>query len=257
MNGFSGRGVVVTRPATESKRIADLIRAAGGQPILFPGIAIVPIENQEALFELLDRLDRFDLAIFISPSAVTMAFELIDARGGWPPRLKIAAIGAGCVRALQRHGIQDAEAPAERFDSEALLELPSLRDVVKKNIVIFRGIGGRELLADELTARGAHVEYAECYRRAKPVLDPAPLLKAWEQGKLHAITASSSEALRNVAEIVGSRGAKQFRHTPCFVSHPRIAKIAYDLGIEQTITSGQGDESMLRALTGWFEQQTK
>jgi len=252
MKPLAGRGIVITRPEAESARLAELIRTAGGDPILFPGIAIVAVENTAPLLALIDRLERFDLAIFVSPSAVNMAFNLIEPRRAWPPQLKIAAVGAGCVRALKHHGIDDAIAPIERFDSEALLELPPLQNVRGKNIVIFRGVGGRELLADTLVARGARIEYMECYRRAKPTLDPAPLYAAWARGGLHAVTATSSEALRNFSEIVGAPGAAQFRSTPCFVSHPRIEGAARTLGVTQVVLAGQGDERLLQGLTNWF-----
>jgi uroporphyrinogen-III synthase len=252
MKPLAGRGIVITRPAAESTRLADLIRTAGGTPILFPGIEIVPVENTGPLLDLIDWLDRCDIAIFVSPSAVNAAFNLIEPRRTLPPTLKIAAVGAGCVRALKHRGVIDITAPTERFDSEALLELPLLQNVIGKRIVIFRGVGGRELLADTLTARGAQVEYAECYRRARPNLDPAPLFAAWEGGKLHAITATSSEVLHNLSEIIGTRGAAHFKRTPCFVSHPRIEEAARALGITQIVLTGQGDERLLQGLTNWF-----
>ena len=83
----------------------------------------------------------------------------------------------------------------------------SSREPQGKRVVVFRGDGGRELLADELTARGALVEYATCYRRARPGLDPAPLLAAWAARRVsHAVTVTSSEGLRNLCEMVGRRG---------------------------------------------------
>jgi uroporphyrinogen-III synthase len=252
MKPLAGRGIVITRPAAESARIAELVRAEGGTPILFPGIEIVPVENTGPLLDLIDRLDCFEIAIFVSPSAVNMAFNLIELRRALPSMLKIAAVGAGCVRALKRHGVNDVIAPTERFDSEALLELPLLQNVQGKHIVIFRGVGGRELLADTLTARGAQVEYAECYRREKPALDPTPLFAAWERGELHAITATSSEALRNLFEMVGRRGVTHFKNTPCFVSHPRIEEAARTLGIAQVVLTGQGDERLTQGLIVWF-----
>ncbi|HUO44054.1 MAG TPA: uroporphyrinogen-III synthase [Burkholderiales bacterium] len=251
MKPLAGRGIVITRPVAESAQLAELVRAAGGNPILFPGIAIVALDDPAPLLALINRLDRFDLAVFISPSAVDMAFDLIGPRRAWPPALPVAAVGAGSVRALRRHGITGVIAPVERFDSEALLELPPLQSVRGKNIVIFRGVGGRELLAETLTARGARTEYAECYRRVKPDLDPAVLYEAWARGELHAITATSSAALRNVAELVGPRGAAQFRATPCFVSHPRIGEAARSLGMSEVIVTGQGDQALVDGLIAW------
>src|SRR3970040_562339 len=104
--------------------------------------------------------------------------NLITAHGGLPPGILCAAIGRGSVKELARFGVTDAMAPLRRFDSEALLELPQLQQMQGKRVVIFRGEGGRELLGDTLAARGARVEYAECYHRGPATLDAAPLLCA-------------------------------------------------------------------------------
>jgi len=54
-----------------------MIRAAGGRPILFPVIEIAEIDDTRALNELIDRLEQFDRAIFVSPNAVYKAMTLI------------------------------------------------------------------------------------------------------------------------------------------------------------------------------------
>jgi uroporphyrinogen-III synthase len=249
---LAGRGIVVTRPALQSAHLAELIRAAGGNPILFPAIEIVAVDDPQSLIALSDRLDEFELAIFISPSAVNMALSVIRARRGLPPHLKLAAIGPGGVRELGNFGLTGVIAPGMRFDSEALLDLPEMRDVAGRRIVIFRGDGGREMLGDTLTARGARIEYAECYRRVRPQADAAPLLLAWERAGLHAAVVTSSEALRNLFDLVGECGQPRLRKTPLFVSHPRIEQAARTLGVATVVLTGQGDEGLLRGMTQWF-----
>ncbi|MBI4192485.1 MAG: uroporphyrinogen-III synthase [Betaproteobacteria bacterium] len=248
---LAGRGIVVTRPAHQAAHLAELIRAAGGNPILFPVIEIVEVGDLQPLLALIDRLDEFDIAIFISPNAVNKAMNLIKARRALPPRLKFAAIGRGSVKELKRFGLTDVIAPA-RFDSEALLELPGMQDIAGRRIVIFRGDGGRELLADTLSARGATVEYAECYRRGRPQLDAAPLLKAWARNELHAITVTSSEGLHNLFDLVGKLGQSWLRKTPVFVPHPRIEQTARELGLVNVALTDQGDEGLVRGLAQWF-----
>ena len=249
---LAGRGIVITRPAQQAGELAELVRAAGGHAILFPVLEILDAENLGPLNAVIGRLDDFDLAIFISPNAVHKAMNLIKARRVLPPGLKVAAIGRGSVKALGKFGIKEVSAPAGRFDSEALLEHPALTDVAGKRIVIFRGEGGRELLGDTLAARGARVEYAECYRRGKPNLDAAPLMKAWARNELHAIVVTSSEGLRNLFDMVGKLGQTWLRKTPLFVPHPRIADVARELGLEQVVATEAGDEGIIAGLRMYF-----
>jgi uroporphyrinogen-III synthase len=247
---LAGKGVVVTRPTQQARALARLIEDAGASPILFPAIEIRDVEDIGPFTRLIDRLDGFDLAVFISPNAIERALRLIQARRKLPPQLKIAAIGGGSVKALERHGVTGVIAPQGRYDSEALLERSEIAGA--RRVVIFRGEGGREHLGDTLSARGAVVEYAECYRRVKPALDPAPLLRAWSGGGVHAVTATSSEGLRNFAEMIGAPGRERLRRTPVFVPHPRIAEAARALEIQAVIVTGPGDAGVLDGLNAFF-----
>src|SRR5262245_14062251 len=204
---LKGKGIVVTRPRELAGALAAAIEKAGGKAILFPTIAIEDAPAPAAL----GKLDAYDLAVFVSPTAVQKVMARV---GRWPERLTAAAIGAGWKRELQRHGVREVLAPEEGADSEALLGLPALQSVKGKRVVIFRGGTGRPLLGDALKARGAEVEYADCYRRVLAKSDPAPLLAQWRQ--VHAVTVSSSEGLDNFVTLVG---AAKLAAVPLFVPH--------------------------------------
>lgn len=249
---LAGRGIVITRPAHQAQALAGLIRAAGGNPILFPVLEILDAEDLRPLHALIDRLDEFDLAVFISPNAVNKAMNLITARRELPPGLLFAAIGRASVKELGHFGVTRVIAPPKKFDSEALLGLDGLRDVAGKRIVVFRGDGGRELLGDTLTTRGAKVEYAECYRRSKPNLDTAPLMKAWARSELHAIIVTSSEGLHNLFDMVGKLGQTWLRKTPVFVPHARIAETARALGLAAITETEPGDEGIVERIGQYF-----
>ena len=253
---LAGHGIVVTRPAHLAGELARLIRAAGGNPILFPVLEIRDVADPGPLDALIARLDEFDLAIFISPNAAEKAMHLITARRALPAKLAVAAIGGGGVKTLGRYGVTRVIAPAGRYDSEALLEQPALAGVKGKRVVIFRGEGGREVLGDTLAARGALVEYAECYRRFRPDRDAAPLLAAWAGNALDAITATSSESVRNLHDMVGPPGRERLGSTPLFVPHPRIAETARALGLARLIVTGAGDEGLVAGMSEFFAAQT-
>jgi uroporphyrinogen-III synthase len=248
---LAGRGVVITRPAGEAQRLAALIRAAGGVPLSYPAIEIVDPPDPGALDAVIDRLDDFDLAIFISPSAVHKAMARILARRVLPGALRYAAIGPGGVRALQQFGIREVIAPAAdslRHDSESLLAAGFLQNVGGMRIVIFRGDGGRELLREALSARGASVEAVTSYRRAPPSWDSAPLLQAWARGEVAAVIVTSSEGLRHFCDRLGAEGEARCRATPIIVPHPRIAAAARAMGMNCVVESVSGDEALLAAV---------
>lgn len=250
--GLAGRRVVVTRPAGQATQLAALIREAGGEPLLFPVLEIFDVVESPQLCELIEHLECFDLAIFISSNAVRKALALVRARRDWPAGLRVATVGRGTARELRRQGFAAVIAPEARFDSEGLLGLPELNQVAGKRVVIFRGAGGRELLGDTLIARGAAVEYAECYRRGRPAADPAPLLAWCQRKELAAFTVTSSEGLANLRDLLGDAGRECLAATPLFVPHERIAAAARALGVRTVVLTGPGDAGMAAGLTAFF-----
>ncbi len=254
---LAGRHIVVTRPAGQAQHLAAAIAREGGSAVLFPVLEISDIDDQAALIDIAGRLDSFDLAIFISPNAVSKALKAITALRPWPLTTRVAAMGKTSERALAQSGFSDIIAPTGRFDSEALLEMPALQRMAGKQVVIFRGDGGRELLGETLASRGATTEYVACYRRGKPALDAAPLLRLWARGELDAVTATSSEGLRNLFDMVGRRGQAWLRKTPLFAPHQRIALQAERLGLEQVLATEPGDDGLMAGLIAYFSDNRR
>lgn len=253
---LAGRGIVITRPAHQAQMLAAQVRAAGGRVILFPTIEITEPENLRPFHAVVDRLQDFDVAIFVSPNAVSRAFDLIAARRTLPRNLVIAAMGDATVGALQSRGVPGIIAPVHSFDSEALLALPAFQQAKGKRVVIVRGQGGRELLGATLIARGAHVEYAECYRRIVPKASPAPLYEAWSRNELHAFVVTSSIGLKNLFEMIGAAGAERLAVTPVFVPHSRIAENAATRGLQKVVVTAAGDAGVAAALCAYFSAQS-
>jgi uroporphyrinogen-III synthase len=242
---LQGRGIVVTRPREQARGLASLIEAAGGRALLFPAIEIEDLPWQ------LPPLEAFDLAIFVSPTAVQQLMRRVPA---WPPALAVAAVGSGTRRELERHGLSGVLVPQTGADSEALLAAPQLAVVAGKRIAIIRGQGGRELLGSTLTARGARVEYVECYRRAAPQAAAAPLLEAWARGAVAAVTVSSGEGLDNLLGLLGDAGRQYLAGTPLFVPHARIAEQARARGVREAIVAGPGDKEITASLVAYFDR---
>lgn len=254
---LSGLRVLVTRPAHQASHLASKIREVGGNPILFPVLEISDIKDPRPLLDLINRLDEFDIAIFVSPNAVDKAMYLILQSRTLPPNLKIAVVGEGSANRLKQYGLREIIVPTCRYDSEALLEMTEFQQVMNKNIVIFRGNDGRRLLGDTLTQRGARLEYAECYRRDKPKTDISPLLNSWSKGALHAVTVTSSEGLNNLFDMIGKVGQQLLKNTPVFTAHERIARVARELGLTNINITAAGDEGLVKGLVEYFQSIMK
>ena len=246
-------GILVTRPAHQADGFCRMIVAAGGVALRFPVTEILAPRDGAALDAIIDRLDEFQVALFISPNAVSMTMNRVHARRRWPEGLRIGAVGRKSAQELARAGHPAHICPARRFDSEALLEEPELREVAGKRIVIFRGDGGRELLGDTLKERGGVVEYAEAYRRGRPDADTGQLMHHWSRGELHLVTSTSSEGLRNLFDMVGKLGRMWLRKTPLLVGSARMADTARELGFAGNpwVAADPGDESMMEAVLQW------
>lgn len=243
---LAGRVVAITRPLDESNALAAQIEAAGGEALVYPALEIAPPPDESRMRSLLDAAGTFDLAIFVSPTAVARAF---DYRPAWPSDLDTAAVGLGTARALERHGVRDVIVPAERFDSEGLLDHPRLNAVAGQRVLIVRGQGGRETLADGLRARGATVDYAECYVRAKPAWDGGPLAARLLGGDVLALVVTSSEGLRNVMGRLGPDAVLALARTVVVIPHDRIARDARAAGVTRiAVSRGAGDESVMETL---------
>ena len=251
---LKGLAIVVTRPAGQAAGLAEAIRGAGGEAILFPTIDIRDAADAGALDRALDELDGAAWAIFVSPNAVEKTFARLDR--AWPASVRVAAIGPGTGAALAQHGARGVLMPAQRFDSEGLLALPEFSAVAGARCVIFRGNGGRELIAETLAARGAKVKIVECYQRALPAADAGPLLERWATGNIAALTFASSEGARNFMTLAGAAARPLAARTPAFVPHANIARTVARLGFRDVVETGaaqsDADAGLLAALCARF-----
>jgi uroporphyrinogen-III synthase len=247
---LQGVGVLVTRPSGQGEGLCRLITEQGGRAIHFPTISIGSAVDQAAARDILQRLSDYHLAIFISPNAVRYGLGLM-AGVEVPAGVKVCAVGKGTARALTEQGIEVDVRPDGRFDSEALLLQPELNHVDGKRILILRGNGGRELLADSLRQRGAEVDYAEVYSRTPATADAGRLIAAWKQD-VQIVTVTSVETLENLMALLGKAGSAMLYNTPLVVVSERILIRAQELGCRYVILADEAsDQGLLRALCGW------
>jgi uroporphyrinogen-III synthase len=248
---LSGVQVLVTRPEEQSARLAELIRAVGAEPILFPALQIEPLA-QTAIAAGLQRLAQVDLVVFVSPNAARIGMPIIDEHGGLPDHARIAAVGPGTLAELKKAGVRNIISPRAGFDSEALVGEFSAMQLNSHRVLIVRGQGGREYLSETLRSHGATVDYIECYRRVKPDRDMRELLPKPGRIGVKACLATSSIIVENLFEMAGVAGRSWLRGVPFFVPHPRVAAAAFSRGVQCTFVAGNGDKALVDGLQIWF-----
>lgn len=244
-----GYGIAITRPPDQADKLAELIAQQGGKPILFPLITIQALDDYSEFEQKITQLANYDWAIFISSNAVQNAMPpLLRKLDSIPANLKFAAIGPSTAAELTKYGVTNTLIPTSRFDSESLLATAAMQQVAGHRIMIFRGVGGRETLAETLSARGARVEYAECYRRINPQHNADVLQTLWQNEQLHAVVVTSSEAMRNLLAIAEDGNASWLRNMVLCVNYDRVAELPRQRGLHTAVAGAPGDSHMLQCL---------
>jgi len=250
---LQGLSVLVTRPATQANALCELISEHHARPVRFPVMEIVAVIDTDSVMQQLKSLTDFDRLIFISVNAVDYAFDLLPE--DLPASLKIAAIGDKTAQRLVDIGLDPDIVPTEKFDTENLLLHSDLQNLADKKVMIVRGNGGRELLAEELVKRGAQVEYAEVYQRIIPKRNASNLIENW-QDMVHAVVVTSIGMFDNLVSLLGETGFEKLIHTPIVVVSIRIAEYASNQGCESVwIADNVTDEAILSALCEIVENE--
>lgn len=216
--------------------LADLDAEVLSRPLL----RSIPIPLTQAANQVILDLDRFDHIIFISQNAVAFGLKSLASRWPqWPQSLHWYAVGPATAQRLQQAGIQ-AIVP-QLASSEGLLELPGLKLPGGSNVLIMRGLGGRETLKQTLEVRGAVVDYIEVYRR-EAVAYGNEFIPHQDVEMVAMIY--SGEALARLAELIQSH-----QHLHLIVPSRRLQRIAFSSGFAKVLLAkSQQDDSMLETL---------
>ena len=239
-----GLSVLVTRPAQQSDALAASIVAFGGEPIVFPSLAIEPIAAVAPAVH--------ELVIFVSVHAVEHGARLIQKNES----MRIAAIGRATATALAAAGLPADIVPQTNATSEGLLEHPDLNATTLRTVLIVRGEGGRETLREALAQHGATVSTLEVYRRTAANVsaeDIAALELRWAEQGIDVVTATSVDTYLKLSQLLSDRGRALLHTATLLAPSERIITAARDPGWrgEALVSGGADDPSILGALARW------
>lgn len=247
-NWLAGKRVLVTRPAAQANGLIEAVESRGGIAIACPAVAIEPLPENPVNKQKIIDFDQYDGVIVVSRNAAQMALDWLDQY--WPQlpaHQQWFVVGEGTARCLRAAGIEPL-VPAAGFNSEALLEFDELQQLQQRRFLIFKGEGGRELLTQQLTRRGATVDWLELYQRVTVNYTEQQLAELFANGNPDALVATSAGILSAMDSQLANALPKR-HELPLVVVSERIAEHAKQLGYRHVLTSpSPADESIVTTL---------
>ena len=249
---MSGWRLLLTRPTDESAALAACLAQQGIFSSSLPLLAIEALPESAEQQAYLADFQCYCAVIVVSKPAARLALALLD-RTQTPlsETQPWFSVGAATAQILQEHG-RRVYYPEQADDSEALLALPQLQQALatatNPRVLILRGEGGRELLAERLRGQGVQVDYLPLYRRVLPEYPPAALAERVQAERLNALVVSSGQGFAHLRELAAEAWADLAR-LPLFVPSPRVAELARAAGAQFVVDCrGASAAALLAAL---------
>jgi uroporphyrinogen-III synthase len=244
---LTGHHVWVTRPTHQSENLISQLLQHGATVLHVPLLEIDAWQDPQSQARLALAGD-YDVVILVSANAAVFAASTLQNK---PNIRELAVIGQATAAKCAELGLNVQHQPAQA-DSEGLLALSRFQNMQGQKVLIVRGRGGRELLADELRRRGAQVDYAEVYERTLPELE---LDASW--ARVDVIVVTSGEILDNLAMLARRDQQDWVFERQLLVIHERIASRAMTSGFTLTplVASTASDSGLIDALLTWAQSQ--
>jgi uroporphyrinogen-III synthase len=246
-----GCAVLVTRARHQAAGLSRALESAGARVAQLPTVEIRALDSEDLNDRAHSLVPPADWLIFVSPNAAGIGCELLERLGVTPATgCRIGAVGAGTARELERRGLGVDAVPETGGGGEALLRLAALADVGTQRVVIVRGVGGRETLAEALRARGAHVDYLEVYRRDPARVDPGAALRDWRQSAARFTILTSATGLTNLLRLVDSVDRERLLESRVITVSERLAGLVREAGFRRpaVVADGADDAALLQAV---------
>jgi uroporphyrinogen-III synthase len=239
--------VLITRPKAKAQQLALLLNQQG---IANTSQALFDYQRFASTNDITTALESADILIFVSVAAVEFTHASYTLHNNLPQT--IFAVGNATKQALQVIGITAVTSPPiHQEHSEGLLKLPQLAKVTHKKVVIFRGNGGREHIANGLRQRGATVSYVESYQRVWRTLS-INIAEQWRAQQINCIVVTSNDILvalvKNLSSTMDNTiHTDNYWQSQCLwvVVSDRIEKSAKALGLIRIVNTHSASSQIL------------
>jgi uroporphyrinogen III methyltransferase/synthase len=209
---LAGRKVLLTRPPAQSAEMTARLTELGARVIHCPTIKIVEPTSWGPLDAAIADLENYDWLIFTSANGVEFFFRRLTERRGdatrLPSHIRTCAVGPTTARALTSAGghtdVTATESRAEGVLAALITAVGGAEQLVGLRFLLPRARVARDLLPEELTRHGAHIDAVEAYQTVRPEIDRADLVGWITENRVDAITFTSPSTVANFAALIGA-----------------------------------------------------
>ena len=267
MEHLKGLQALLVRPIQPDGRGDEILSAKliaeGALLHHFPVMKITPLEsslNQDLISHYILNLFLYDRAIFVSRAATFFVVDWLKHNSDLMPQVlpvgpRYYAVGKTTATELKKYNV-DAELPECEFSSEGLLGLTSLQRLAGEKILIFSGVGGRQLLPDQLRSRGAVVSQCELYHRKISTDYTRNINDLLYSNKLGVVIIHSGELLVHLVSQIPGEGLNKLKKLPLLVPSERVSLLAKNMGFQYIICAPSAlAEDIISVLSGWCSNQ--
>ncbi|MBG0845186.1 uroporphyrinogen-III synthase [Pseudomonas chengduensis] len=245
--------LLLTRPAEDCAALAQTLAAQGVVSHCMPLLAIEALDETPEQRSAFADLQRYCAVIVVSKPAARIGLQLLAQHGAPTPDLPWFSVGAATAAVLAEQGL-GVHFPDLGDDSEALLALPALQQAIAApapRVLILRGEGGREFLAERLRSQGVSVDYLPLYRRVLPQYAPGELSRQVQAERLNGLVVSSGQGFEHLLQLAGDDWPALAR-LPLFVPSPRVAEQARAAGAQIVVDCRGASAAALQAALEQF-----
>ncbi|NMF64569.1 uroporphyrinogen-III C-methyltransferase [Brasilonema octagenarum UFV-E1] len=217
---LTGKTIVVTRAAGHSNQFTQTLTSFGANVIEMPTLEIGPPSSWQGLDHAIAHISEFHWLILTSTNGVGYFFERLFAQGKDAralSQIKIAVVGEKTAQRLNQHSLQPDFIPPN-FVADSLVE--NFPEELTGKKVLFPRVesGGREILVQQFTAKGAEVIEVAAYQSCCPKSVPPSAELALESGTVDVITFASSKTVQFFHQLAQKIFSEDSQNNPSLVT---------------------------------------
>ncbi len=219
MKPLQGKRILITRDASQTGSLKDMLREEGADVICVPTISITDPPDWDLFDQTTEEINEYDWIVFSSVNAVKQTqkrlvhLQVDYSREKFP---RIAAIGSQTEYLIESIGWKVSLVP-DRFQAEDLGDKLAAEGISGKKIWIPRALAARNVLIEKLEREGATVKVTPVYQNNVPYENRDKLRKTLTEDNIDWITFTSSSTVVNFFKILHRPSAE--------ITLPKLASI--------------------------------